>query len=447
MKKLHLLIFILFTFHISINAQSYFGYTFDNYSGIHGITLNPANIVDSPFKADINLISGSGFLGSDYFGINVQDALKSDSGFDFDSDMEKFPKDDNNFFFNFDVLGPSFMFNINKKSSIGLTTRVRVFLNVNNINGELYESLSNGFDETTDFNFDIKDFNGTVHAWGEVGLTYGRILIKNEYNLLKGGITLKSLQGVGSTFFSAPTVTGQYDASANTLTTTGNLNYGLSQEDFDDDDLEFKNLTAGFGADIGFAYQWNEKNNLIVADSIIPRFTKYKLKIGVSITDIGSINYKESELTAYDLNATVDAGSFDEDGSDQALEDNYNGVTTIASTKIRLPTALNVLVDYKIKSKLYVSFATSMSLVSNNTETANSIINTVSVAPRLETKWFSIYSPISFRQYGDFAWGAGLRFGPLTVGSGAVLTNLLSDSSKTTDVYVGLKIPIYRKYK
>lgn len=431
----------------SINAQSYFGYTFDNYSGIHGVTLNPANIVNSPFKADINLISGSGFLGSDYFGINIQDILKSDSGFDFDLDTKKFPKDDNNFFLNMDILGPSFMFNLNKKSSIGITTRVRAFLNINNINGELYESVADGFDNTEDFNLNMEDFNGTIHTWAEVGLTYGRILLKNEDNLLKGGLTFKYLLGAGSAFFSAPSVTGQYNAAANTLTTTGNLNYGLSQEDFDAEDLDLNNLTAGFGIDLGLAYQWNEKNKNVETDSLIPRYRKYKLKISASITDIGSIDYKESEVTTYDLNNTVDAASFDQGDTEQTLNDNYSNVTTLGSTKIKLPTALNLLIDYKIKGKLYASLASSFSLVTNNSPTANSIINSVTIAPRIETSWFSIYSPISIRQYGDVAWGAGLRLGPLTVGSGSVLTNLLSDTSKFTDVYFGLKIPVYRKFE
>jgi hypothetical protein len=430
-----------------INAQSYIGYVLDNYSGIQGLTLNPANVVDSPFKADINLVSASAFGGSDYLGINVSDIINSNGGFDFDLDAEKFPKNDNNFFFNADVLGPSFMFNLNKKSSIAITTRVRAFLNINNISGELYESLADGFDETNDFEFNMDNFNGTIHAWAEVGLTYGRILMKNDDHLLKGGLTLKYLQGGGSAFFSAPSITGFYDASANTLATTGNLNYGLSQEEFEAEDLEFNNLTAGFGVDLGFSYQWNEKKQEVVNDSITQRYSKYKLKIGMSITDIGSINYKESELTAYDLNNTVDVDSFDEGNTGQTLDSLYSGVTSIRSTKIKLPTALNLLIDYKIKNKLYVSLASSFSLVATNSATANGIINTVTIAPRLETKWFSIYSPISFRQYGDFAWGAGLRFGPLMVGSGSVLTNLLSDSSKTTDVYVGLKVPIYRKFE
>jgi len=446
MKKLDYLFIVLIIcfFNMATYAQSYFGYTFDNYSGIHGVIINPANIVDSPFKADINLVSGSFFGGSDYLSINIQDILKAEEGFSFDENVKKFPKDDNNFFLNADILGPSFMFNINKKSSIGFTSRARTVLNINNISGELYESLADGFDETNDFNLNIKDFNGTIHAWAEVGLTYGRILVKNEQYLLKGGITLKYLQGAGAAFFSAPFISGQYDASANSLSTMGNLNYGLSQEEFEAEDFDFKNLTAGLGADIGFAYQWQNKSSNQGNEPELTNFSMYKLKLGLSVTDIGSVNYKESKSTKYDLNQNVDVDSFDEDDTEQVLEDLYDGVTTYGSTKIKLPTAFNLLIDYQIKSVLYISLASSISLVNNKTAIANSVINNITVAPRLETKWFSIYSPISFRQYGDFAWGAGVRFGPITIGSGSILTNLLSDT-KSADIYFGLKMPIYRK--
>lgn len=448
MKKLNLLrlTLIICCLNFTMQAQSYFGYNFDNYSGIHGVVINPANIVDSPFKSEINLVSASFFGGSDYLSINIQDIIKAEEGFSFDDNVKKFPKDDNNFFLNADVLGPSFMFNLNKKSSIGFSSRVRTVLNINNINGELYESLADGFDETNDFNLNVKDFNGTIHAWAEAGLTYGRILIRNEQYLLKGGVTLKYLQGAGAAFFSAPTISGQYDASENTLNTMGSLNYGLSQEEFKPEDLDFKKLSAGFGADIGFVYQWQNKSSNQVNKYNLTNYNKYKLKLALSVTDIGSINYKDSKSTNYDLNQNVNVDSFDEDDTEQVLEDLYNGVTTYGSTKIKLPTAFNLLIDYQIRSVLYISLASSISLVENKTAIANSIINTVTIAPRLETKWFSIYSPISFRQYGDFAWGAGLRFGPLTVGSGSILTNLFSDT-KSADVYVGLKLPIYRKFQ
>jgi hypothetical protein len=425
-----------------LQSQSYIGLNFDNYSGIQGITFNPASIADSPYRADINLLSGSIFGGSDYFSINVSDVLNSEGGFDFDSDVARSAKNDNTFFFNADILGPSFMFNLNNKSSIAFSTRVRAFLNINNISGELYESLSDGFDTFENFDFSMENFNGTIHAWAEIGVTYAGILKQSEKDLLKGGITLKYLQGAGSAFFNASTLSGQFDAASYTLSTQGNLNYGLSQGDFDSDDVNFSDLTGGFGMDIGFQYLWNDKS--FQHNTSTFNFTPYKLKVGISATDIGFINYKNSEITDYDMNETVNADIFDSD-TEQALEDFYTGVTRISNTKIKLPTALHLLIDYKIKQQLYASLSGSVSLISSESETANSIINTFTLSPRYETKWLSIQSPISLRQYGDFEWGFGLRFGPLIVGSGTILSNLISNSSQSTDVYLGLKVPLYRQ--
>ncbi|MEW4922779.1 DUF5723 family protein [Algibacter sp. 2305UL17-15] len=443
MKNLnYILLLVCISISPLLNAQSYIGFSVDNYAGVHGLTSNPSNVVDSRFKADINLVSASAFGGSDYFGINVNDIIKSEDGFDFDLDTEKFPTNANNFFLNADVLGPSFMFNLSPKSSVGLVSRVRAFFNINNINGELYESIADGFDIAEDFSFNSENLTGTVHAWAEVGLVYGRILMDNDTNFLKAGVTLKYLQGAGGVFVNSPNFTGQYSAANETLTTNGELIYGISQ-DFDNDDIEFKNLTSGFGADIGFTYEFRPNK---IKDSLTTRKqNKYKLKIGASITDIGSIDYTESTVTTYNVNGTADTSGYTEDSeTEDFLDDNYTFTEEMIAQKIKLPTAFHFLADYHIKNKLYISLQTNLSLVKKNTANANSIINSVTLSPRLETKWFSIYSPVSIRQYGDFAWGTGFRLGPLMVGSSSIISNLISDTSKTTDVYLGLKIPIYQ---
>jgi hypothetical protein len=441
MKKLKLLITLLLlsTILTNLKAQSYVGFAVDNYSGVHSLISNPSNVVDSRLKADINIISVSAFGGSDYFGIDVSNIIKSEGSIDIESDTEKFPSDANNFFLNADVLGPSFMFNLSPKSSIGVVSRVRAFFNLNNISGELYENISDNFDIGEDFDFNSENLTGTIHAWAEVGLVYGRILVDNENSFLKGGVTLKYLQGAGGVFLNSPNFTGQYNATNETLTTTGELQYGISQ-DFDNSDIDFSNLTAGFGADVGFTYEFRPNVGL---DSVTRKHNKYKLKIGASITDIGSIDYKGSVVTTYDLNATADASTFNED-TEEFLDNNYTSSEETIAQKINLPTAFHFLADYHIMNKLYISLQTNLSLVKKNSTHSNSIINSVTLAPRLETKWFSLYSPVSFREYGDFAWGAGLRFGPLMIGSGSMLSNLLSDSSKTTDAYIGLKIPLYQ---
>tara|TARA_R110002050_G_scaffold300018_1_gene467345 strand:- start:21063 stop:22406 length:1344 start_codon:yes stop_codon:yes gene_type:complete len=444
-SKFIILSFILIL-SIKVKAQSYIGYSVDNYSGVHSLISNPSNVVDSRLKVDINLFSASLFGGSDYFGINVSDILKSDGGFDFEDDAEKFPSNTNDFFLNVDVLGPSFMFNLSPKSSIGVVSRVRAFFNINNISGELYENIADDFDTGEDFNFNSENLTGTIHAWAEVGLVYGRVFVNKKHNFLKGGVTLKYLQGAGSLFLNSPNFTGQYNAANETLTTTGVLNYGISQ-DFDNDDINFKNLASGFGTDIGFTYEYRPNINL---DSVSKKQNKYKLKVGASITDIGAINYKESVVTTYDLNATVDASSFDDnDDTQEFLDNNYTNTENTIAQEIKLPTAFHLLIDYHLKNKIYISLQSNLSLIKSNTPNSNSIINTVVLAPRIETKWFSLYSPISMRQYGEFAWGTGLRLntvigGTIMVGSGSILSNLLSNTSKTTDVYLGFKIPIYQ---
>lgn len=445
LKKLGLAVLCI-AGYANLQAQSYVGFGADNYAGVHGLISNPSNVVDSRLKTDINLFSASAFGGSDYFGINLSDVVNSEEGFDFDTSSEKYPTNANNFFLNVDALGPSFMFNLTPKSSIGLVTRVRAFMNINNINGELYETVADDFEDDDTFDFDLQNLSGTIHAWAEVGLVYGRILVDNEKSFLKGGVTLKYLQGAGSLFLSSPGLTGTYRGADDELDTTGSLIYGTTQG-FDNDDISLDNLGSGFGADIGFTYEFRNGEK---QDSETTRHSnKYKLKIGASITDIGSISYDETTVTTYDMNKTgVKTDNADED-TEQFLKDNYGDPAGVSlSQDIKLPTALHLLVDYHIKSKYYVSLQGNFSLIDSNEANANTIINAVTVAPRIETKWFSLYSPVSMRKYDEFAWGAGLRLGPLMVGSGSVLSNLVSGSTaKSTDVYVGLKIPLYQNKK
>ena len=437
LKSLFLIIAILF-FSTSF-SQSYVGHSIDNYSGVQGVIYNPSSVAGSKVGTDINLLSASVFGGSDYFGINISDIINSDGGFDFEEDAKKFTSNANNFFMNADIVGPSFMFNLSKKSSFAVISRIRANFNINHINGELYEAISDDFNDDEDFSFDSQNLNGTIHAWAEVGLAYGRVFVDSPNHLLKGGVTLKYLQGVGSAFMSSPGLQGQYIASSEMLTTQGELNYGTSQE-FDSEDIDFTNLTAGFGLDVGFTYQWQSEQ----ANDSLPSYkTPYKLKIGVSVTDIGSISYDNATTSTYDLNASVSTANYEGEVQD-FLDDNYSNSEINRAAKINLPTALHVLVDYRVTKKWYVSAQADLSMVEKGAELSTSVINTVTVAPRLETKWFSFYAPLSFRQYGDLSFGGGIRLGPITVGSGSVFTNLLSDSSKTTDVFVGLKIPIYR---
>lgn len=76
MKKSLLFLIVLFSI-AQANAQSYMGYIPDNYAGVQGVLFNPASIVDSRFKTDINIFSTSSSLNNDYYGLSLFDLSKS----------------------------------------------------------------------------------------------------------------------------------------------------------------------------------------------------------------------------------------------------------------------------------------------------------------------------------------------------------------------------------
>ena len=435
-----LLLFIIFSPYG--HSQSYIGNTMDNYSGVHSLLLNPAHVVGSKTKFEFNILSASAFVGNDYLGVDFSNLRNIGDGFSFDSDVSKTPTDRNNFFGNADILGPSVMFRLNEKSSLGINTRVRTFFNIHNISGLFYESISDGFDSQSDFQTNMEDLAGTIHAWGELGLTYGRIILDNESGRLKFGTTLKYLGGAGGLFTSSPQLSAAFNSNVGILTTGGTLDYGYTSG-FDTENIEFTDFTGGFGADFGLVYELKSKDEFPVDSVYSPK--PYKLRFGISILDIGSINYNNATEVSYNMNGTVDVIEFDQKDLEDLLNDNFQGTELIGNRSLGLPSSLQAFVDYNVSKKFFLSLHGAYSLRNSSTFRVNNIINTISVTPRFESKGISIYSPLSLRQFqSGIHWGIGFRSGPFMIGSGSVLSNLLSSSSKSTDFFIGFKVPIFK---
>ena len=130
-------------------AQSYLGYYHDNYAGVQSVLFNPATIVDSRFKTDVNLLSFSSSVSNDMYGVNFFDVFKD--GYDFDTQAKKSFTNANKVNLNTDVMGPSFMFNITPKHSLAIFTRARGIANVIDVNGNVINELSK--DNQTNFNY------------------------------------------------------------------------------------------------------------------------------------------------------------------------------------------------------------------------------------------------------------------------------------------------------
>lgn len=83
-------------------------------------------------------------------------------------------------------------------------------------------------------------------------------------------------------------------------------------------------------------------------------------------------------------------------------------------------------------------------MISLGNRRSNNVINQYILTPRFETKLFTAQLPLSYTGLDNIKVGYGFRLGPLYLGSGSILSNVLNSNGKTADVYLGMKIPIYK---
>ncbi len=424
-KTILLLILPIFSF-----AQNYIGLHADNYKGVHGVLFNPASIVNSPFKTDINIIGFSIVADNDIYNLGF------DTDFD-DVSISDF-SNNSNLYLNTDFLGPSFMMNINKNNSIAVYTRARAFFNGNDINGELFDSFFDDFSDNPSFDISEDGFSIIGHSWGEIGFSYATVLLdKPEHKITAGG-TLKYLRGIGSASVSSDDFRVAYDSNTNTVDTSGELTY-YSTFDVSDDDFDVANAN-GFGADFGFTYEWKK----LTDEAELSGFNNYKLKFGLSIMDIGHIKYEMFEHKQYFVNGIdIDESIFDDEDLQDVLETLYTSNDLEKNVKISLPTSMNLQADWNINNKFFVNMFSNISLVSKD-GTSTNMVNQFILTPRFETKIFTAQLPFTYSSYGNLKAGLGFRFGPFYVGSSSLISNIMSANSKSADAYIGMKIPVFK---
>nr|WP_315257018.1 DUF5723 family protein [uncultured Flavobacterium sp.] len=456
-KKILLLMFLVLA--AKANAQSYMGYIPDNYAGIQGVLFNPASIADSRFKTDINLFSTSSSLNNNYYGASLFDLTSS--SYDFDKDGVKTPTKNNGGIVYSDIMGPSFMFNIAPKHTVAIYTRARAVVNLDNINGELISRFSNGFDGADSFSpISVGSPQAVGQTWGEIGVSYAAVLWQSKQHFLKGGLTAKYLVGGVNSYVDGENLSAAFiqtgDLTTSQLVTTGDVTIG-SNPDFivGNEDVKFNPDSKGFGADFGLVYEWRpdyqsyDLSKAKASDNNFRDLNKYKLRFGVSLTDIGYINYKNLRQDVYNIDGFVSAQDIEDSDFDNLgdfLEDNYGApVTTYKDSKSNLPTMLHVDADWNMYKKFYLNMTGNLSLVDKQTLNQTYTQNTWMLTPRYETRWFTFSLPINYMEYTGMQVGTGLRVGPLFVGSSSLITNILSKESKGADVYFGFKIPVYQK--
>lgn len=455
---------LFFAFLFKAEAQQYLGYANSNFAGVHGMLLQPASIVDMRYKVDINLIGLDATFRNNYVALRM-DRLRD--GVDGDRDFQDYylkipavdPRLDNDryyIFANMDVLGPAFAFRINPKNSLGFHTRSRTMFNFDNISPQLARLAWEGLEypDLWQTNLQNGEFSMQFNSWVEYGVTYGREIISIGDHYLKGGVTMKFLQGLGSAYLYANELSYNFTNDDTLSLFNTQVEYGHS------DNFEFDEDAAGFdfvgrptvGFDMGFVYEWRKDKSEYTYDmdgqeGLFRRdLNKYKLKVGFSINDMGRIRYTKGGLSGNFL-ADID----DYDISDFEVESvaDFNDTinanfsyteTTGSDFFMKLPTQMSLQVDYNLWKGFYANFTGLWGLRRDGKPSKTRMQTIYSITPRFEHRWFDFGLPLSFAQK-EFGVGASFRFAFLVIGVDNFLP-AIRDEVYGTDFYMAIKVPI-----
>ena len=487
MRKILLFIFIVAGIG-SGQAQQMLGLAGNNYSGTHGIFLNPASVANSRNGFYFDLATVQVGAANNYLKLPL--GVANIGGFELDkNNLDKRdnarPK--------FASAGGqasalSFMVKMSPLHSFAFTNRVRFGLSANNVSSQLANIIAEGTDNgdgVAGNTYRNIAFNMSVNAYKETGLTYARVVEVDKAHTLKAGLTINRLHGITAAYFNSRDADfsisekpdPQQPTEDRTLANIENidLRYGYIDPKAYESATDNPSLGSffgkglpgkGWGFNLGATYEKLEDTaGEKLMDSLKTMYSvdkssgkrmknNYKYRLGVALMDVGSIRYSGDFVKNYDISRadkTIVADSLSGGAEDIAgVLNNALDVTpgeTSNTLKTGLATALHVNLDYHIKGKLYVNTVWVQSLRGKNALGMRRA-SLLAITPRLEMRWFEFALPVAIaHNYSRVVVGAYVKLGVFHIGSDNVAGALGLGKTYGTDAYAGVSIPVFARNK
>ena len=250
--------------------------------------------------------------------------------------------------------------------------------------------------------------------------------------MIKGGMTVKLVEGIGSAYANAENISFQLHSNDSVGIYNTHINYGISENlgNYIENETEMSGIGGryGMGFDFGIVWEWrpNYSKHLFDMDgeTNLERRdeNKYKLRVGLSVKDLGAVKYKKwHQSQDFTVNGDFCTEMLEDVQSikeiTNLLHENPDLITFTEDGDIyrmSLPTAISLQVDYNIYKDFYINVTPYFALKQGNTKyTKVHSFNSISIAPRYETTWFGVSLPLQYNQISGFNLGTGFRFGPL----------------------------------
>ncbi|NIK74737.1 outer membrane protein OmpA-like peptidoglycan-associated protein [Thermonema lapsum] len=462
-KLLSLLMFFSVFMRMNpLQAQNYWGLHSSNYSPLTGVHLQPADIVDARTKFQLLLVGANLDVNNNYLGLERSTFWKFNySDNDFRQNLDGKSK---RALINMDMQALGLMLSLSPKSALALVPRVRTFLNFDDIDEPTAKLIYEKFNSPELWQTNISDdhVSAQAHVWAEYGLTYGRVILDEGEHFLKTAGTLKLLQGLGSAYMYVNDLRYEFTNQDVVSLFQAEFSYGHS-DNFSLSETPSYRFVAkpSVGFDFGVVYEWRPDYQMyryeMDGEENLPDRAKnqYRAKVGLSLTDLGSIRYNKSS-DSRDFIANIQNWDIsqekinDVNDIDQIIKSRFTYTEAQGEYKMNLPTALNLQADYLFSQGIGLNLTATWALKQGTKDIdKNHYITTYAVTPRVESKKYGLYLPLSLHDNTGFNAGIAVRLGPLFFGSRDLLSNAaLNNEVRGANFYLGLSIrSFYKKPK
>jgi outer membrane protein OmpA-like peptidoglycan-associated protein len=445
-------------------AQDFQGLNVGNYAGALSLYEQPASIADSKYKFDILLLGAGVQVGNNY--LFLRDPFAPSGTFE-----ETFRQDNRRGYKGLhaalNLYLPTFMVKVGKGWGLGFTSRYRTLASATRIGQPLAQLAINGFDvPELWYQFHTNDGGAITFGNGlELGLALAAPVWKRRTHYLKAGARAAYTLGINGGYIQLPKADYLFynDHAFSTLDDSeirvGHAsNFEISGDNASAVAIQFQ---PGFnlGTDLGVVYEWRpapDSAYTYVMDGqtrLNPEANKYRLRLGVSITDLGWMALSSSlqyHVRTQINDAATQTHYWDtrgvEMGSVQAFDDTLLNRYALIDRKtgtlnLTLPTALNLQADYHLGGPFYLALQTRTFVRLNPRGLTG--LDWYSLSPRIDTKHFGLAIPLSMDGFGRFHFGAQLHLGPFMIGTNT-LDALLGDVG-TAQVNFGIRVPILHR--
>jgi outer membrane protein OmpA-like peptidoglycan-associated protein len=472
MKKF--LAFVLFIlWQNTVQSQhSFDGIRESNYGGALSLPFNPAFIADSRYKLDF-VLGGANIAGyNNFIGLKNASLLKMATNSEYANTIDSafvaqnavFKKGDNRrLYLNADLQMLSFTFPVSHIAAIGFNWRVRSFVNVDGVTGDLANIIYNEIKDSLQWgmNLDNEKLSVQTMSYAEYAGSFAINVMDKGEHFMKVGATLKLLQGLQAAYFYVDDLSYNFSNDTTLSLFQSHVNYGHSSNfEVGRDNVKYKFVSnPGIGFDVGavyeyrpdykeYKYEMDGQDNLWRKDK-----NKYKFRAALAITDVGRVKFQKGDLSA-DFNADINFWNLHEfdtinsvGGFDSLIQQKFQQLSDDKRDFLmNLPTAFNINLDYSLGKNFYLGHTTFIAMQFTNNRDKVHYYTNFNLIPRYDYKNIGVALPLSYSTLTGFRPGFSVRTPVLMFGTSDLRAFFKSPAKYGADFFVALKFHILNRH-